>query len=70
LYVEEVQNNPYASFDLNSSEVLNNPKLKEQVEQAKKHVDEVVKKRFEYIKLNFIDKNKPIVDTKAYQNNQ
>ncbi|MEI6426531.1 MAG: hypothetical protein WCO66_04230 [Candidatus Absconditabacteria bacterium] len=69
LYVEELQNNPYATYDLNSPEVLNDPELKEKVETAKKDIDAIVKKRFEYIKLNYIDKKKSIVDVQSHQNN-
>jgi len=69
IYLEELQNNPLAYYDLNDPKVLNNAELKTQVEEAKKKIDEQVTIRFSYIKKNYIDSNKPLVDKKVHESN-
>jgi hypothetical protein len=69
LYLEETRNNPLATLDLNQPDILNNEELKNKVQVAKKSVDEIVAQRFEYIKCNYIDKNKPIIDAKEIEDN-
>ena len=69
IYMEECQSNPYAYYDLNDRQVLNDPQLKPLVEEAKKSVAERAEQRFAYIKANYIDKDKPLVDKQKYANN-
>ncbi|MEI7562199.1 MAG: hypothetical protein WCJ39_00290 [bacterium] len=68
MYLEEIQKNPRASLDLNSPDIFNNPEAQQQVQEAKKSVDAIVKKRFEYIQNNYIAKNKPIIEVSSHQN--
>jgi len=67
---EEMDKYPYASADLNSTEVRNNPQLKELVEQQKKAHDIAVELRYSYIFRNYIQGKPSIVSKTAIENNQ
>ena len=60
--MEELQKNPWAGADLNDPEVLKDKELVEIIRIAKEQVDEIVEKRFAYFKINYLDKNKPLIE--------
>ena len=68
--MEELQKNPLAWADLNDPEVVKDPELVENVRQAKQQVDEIVEKRFNYFKINYLDKKKALIDKSKHKWNQ
>jgi hypothetical protein len=68
--MEELQKNPLAGADLNDSNVVKNPELVEAIRLAKQQVEEIVQKRFNYFKINYLDKNKPIIEKSKFENDQ
>ncbi len=70
VYLEELQNYPYAAFDLNDPKVLWDSELKEIVEQQKQQLNEITEKRFSYIKTKYIDKKKDVITKGAQESCQ
>ena len=68
--MEELQKNPLAWADLNDPDVVKNPELVEAIRLAKQQVEEIVQKRFDYFKINYLDKNKPIIEKSKFENDQ
>lgn len=68
--MEELQKNPLAWADLNDPEVVKDSELVEAIRQAKQQVDEIVEKRFNYFKINYLDKNQPLIDRSKHKWNQ
>ena len=68
--MEELQKNPLAWADLNDPDVVKNSELVEAIRLAKQQVDEIVQKRFDYFKINYLDKNKPIIEKSKFENDQ
>jgi len=65
--MEELQKNPLAWADLNDPEVLKDSELAEVIRQAKQQVDEIVDRRFNYFKANYLDNNKPLIDQSKHE---
>ena len=68
--MEELQKNPLAGADLNNPEIIKNKELAEIIVQAKQQVEETVQKRFDYFKINYLNKNKPIIEKSKFDKNQ
>ena len=68
--MEELQKNPLAWADLNDPEVIKNQELFEAVKSAKQQVDKIVNSRFNYFKVNYLNKKKPLIDKSKYEWNQ
>lgn len=64
--MEELQKNPLAGADLNDPEVLKDSNLVEAVRSAKQQVEEIVQKRFEYFKKQYLDQKKPLIDKSKF----
>ena len=68
--MEEIQKNPLAGADLNDPEVIKNTELMEAIRLAKEQVEEIVEKRFNYFKSNYLDQNKPLIEKSNFDLNQ
>ena len=68
--MEEIQKNPLAGADLNDPEIIKNPELMEAIRLAKEQVEEIVGKRFNYFKSNYLDQNKPLINQSEYEWNE
>jgi hypothetical protein len=70
IYFEELQKYPQAIADLNNPEIRKNPDLENSVKQQKDAHQKAVDERFSYIKINYIDKNKPLLSEKELKENK